>query len=489
MSPTSLTVAARDRVGVRPRLLVVAALLVLAMAIEASPAAARGGSVSASCRQGAGQAGRDCTIRGTISGEYRYVSDTNNEVTRWNGTIVLRLASKADDRKYVIAKGSSVSWSTSGTSAGCTVSGGGTLGAADLQGGLSVGRLIRAGTLEPVVVRKKATNRVRLERPGMWEWHMAINNREPRGGEKLMPVTTNCSSGSSVRDIAIGFAKGFQFTDTDLTHPDSQQTETTDGTTLAGSSDNGLDTRMSWNLKGRVFADQIGAHGIQFIKTWEGWSKTAYNDSVGNCTIGYGTLLHLKPCTAADLKLKWTQKQADAGFPAQVQKAEYEGQIVAVSRAYGLNQCQFDALTSFVYNTGGVYGLTKQLPLDRWDSTIAQRLPTYITARNNAASKSTTGVGKNGNVSITFIDPQTGKPRGLPPGAKLTKGANGQVALTFTDPTTGKTYTMPVSTAAPTHVTLAGLVQRRGAEFRLFMAPSCPCQGVAGKTPSTVAKP
>jgi GH24 family phage-related lysozyme (muramidase) len=476
------------------------------------PAEAGATASSGSCGSSAASAARDCVIRGVVSGQYRYFSATDDQVTKWSGTIVLRLASKADDRRYVISSGSSVTWSISGHAAGCTVSGSGTLGSGDLQGGLGITELIRPGALARVMIGKQATNRVRLVRPGLWAWQMAIDSREPRAGETLMPVTYNCGNGgSNTVDVAVGFAKGYQFADTEL---GSGSTATTDGITFNGSrgeSGAATETKATFRLMGNAFADQISTHGLQLIKTWEGWMSKAYDDSVGNCTIGYGTLLHLGPCTKAEQKLVWTKQRADAALPQLVKQAKYEGQIAALSRAYGLNQCQFDALTSFVYNTGGIYALTQGLPRDGWEGAIATRLPKYVTAKNRSGSTTKTTVDRKGKVSLTFKDPQTGKLVTLPPGTKLGAGgatvtdpATGKTValppgvklvaggIVVTDPATGKTYTVPAGTATrtgPSQVTLAGLVQRRTAELRLFTTPSCPCQGVRARTPSTVGKP
>jgi len=46
---------------------------------------------------------------------------------------------------------------------------------------------------------------------------------------------------------------------------------------------------------------EISDEAIEFIKLIEGFEPKLYNDNNGNCTIGYGTLVHLGPC-AYDLE-------------------------------------------------------------------------------------------------------------------------------------------------------------------------------------------
>ena len=88
--------------------------------------------------------------------------------------------------------------------------------------------------------------------------------------------------------------------------------------------------------------------GIALIKRWEGCRLTAYQDSAGVWTIGYGTT------TAAGLGtikagMTISQQQADDWLVAALVKYE-----AAVSRALtrAPSQNQFDAFVSLCYNIG-----------------------------------------------------------------------------------------------------------------------------------------
>lgn len=87
--------------------------------------------------------------------------------------------------------------------------------------------------------------------------------------------------------------------------------------------------------------------GIEQIKTFEGYSETAYQCSANKWTIGYGTtVIKGKPVKAG---MKITKIEADSFLVRDVRAFEN-----AVKRhvKVKLNQNQFDALVSFTYNVG-----------------------------------------------------------------------------------------------------------------------------------------
>lgn len=93
---------------------------------------------------------------------------------------------------------------------------------------------------------------------------------------------------------------------------------------------------------------RVSENGINLIKQFEGCRLTAYQDSVGVWTIGYG----------------WTQpvdgKPVGKGMTITQQKADdllkqgviqYENGVNSLVKVQ-LNQNQFDALVDFAYNLG-----------------------------------------------------------------------------------------------------------------------------------------
>ena len=97
----------------------------------------------------------------------------------------------------------------------------------------------------------------------------------------------------------------------------------------------------------------VSDEGIALIASFEGFSGTLYNDPSGNCTIGYGYLVHMGRCDGSPSEAPWvtgiTQEQGDALLAQTVtQYADAVARLTAVP----LTQSQFDALTSFTYNVG-----------------------------------------------------------------------------------------------------------------------------------------
>lgn len=89
---------------------------------------------------------------------------------------------------------------------------------------------------------------------------------------------------------------------------------------------------------------QISSTGLDFLKRWERFRSTAYNDGYGNMTIGYGHLIQPGEKFAA-------LSQAEALELLQRDVAWAESTVNQLVRV-PLTQSQFDALTSLVFNWG-----------------------------------------------------------------------------------------------------------------------------------------
>lgn len=89
-------------------------------------------------------------------------------------------------------------------------------------------------------------------------------------------------------------------------------------------------------------------NGINLIKQFEGCRLTAYQDSVGVWTIGYGWTQPVDGKTVGK-GMTITQQKADDLLKQGV--VQYESGVSTLVKVQ-LNQNQFDALVDFAYNLG-----------------------------------------------------------------------------------------------------------------------------------------
>lgn len=94
---------------------------------------------------------------------------------------------------------------------------------------------------------------------------------------------------------------------------------------------------------------QTSEKGVALIKEFEGCKLTAYQDSVGVWTIGYGWT---QPVDGKPIRAGMTIKQETAERLLKTGLVSYESDVCRLVKV-GLTQGQFDALVSFTYNLGG----------------------------------------------------------------------------------------------------------------------------------------
>lgn len=121
---------------------------------------------------------------------------------------------------------------------------------------------------------------------------------------------------------------------------------------------NGTATALPANLL-RAMSDggastlTTSQNGIDLIKRFEAYKEKMYNDAAGHCTIGYGSKLHSGNCDGRANEQPYVNgvSEADATRMLQAELSTYEATIGSTAKV-PLNQNQFDALASFVYNVG-----------------------------------------------------------------------------------------------------------------------------------------
>ncbi|MBK0015169.1 MULTISPECIES: lysozyme [Kosakonia] len=93
---------------------------------------------------------------------------------------------------------------------------------------------------------------------------------------------------------------------------------------------------------------RISDKGISLIKQFEGLRLTAYQDSVGVWTIGYGWT---QPVDGKPIRAGMTIKEETAERLLRTGLVGYESDVSKLVKVK-LTQGQFDALVSFAYNLG-----------------------------------------------------------------------------------------------------------------------------------------
>lgn len=143
----------------------------------------------------------------------------------------------------------------------------------------------------------------------------------------------------------------------------------------------------------------ISARGLSLIQQFEGIRLTAYRDSVGLWTIGYG---HTSGVTEGQTI---TKAQADAFLKADCANAEN-----AVNRYYDRyrwNQNQFDALVSFTFNCGSRNLRTLLNNGQRTIAEISAKIPAY----NKAGGKILKGLVRRRAAEKELFDTPAGDGR------------------------------------------------------------------------------
>jgi len=95
---------------------------------------------------------------------------------------------------------------------------------------------------------------------------------------------------------------------------------------------------------------QTSAAGRQLIEDFEGLFLHSYYDSVHVLTIGYGhtNIGNIPPYIAPGMQI--TKEEADQALSNDL--AKFEARVMKIMAPVTLQQCEFDALVSFDFNTG-----------------------------------------------------------------------------------------------------------------------------------------
>ena len=132
------------------------------------------------------------------------------------------------------------------------------------------------------------------------------------------------------------------------------------GSSSSGSSSNRGSSSSSGSSSGGGSSSnlKISQKGLNLIKRFEGCRLSAYKDSVGVVTIGYGTTNAVSDIIGATIYMGMTISQETAEeYLRKTVNARFAPAVAKYDSTYHWTQNQFDALTSFCYNLGaGILG-------------------------------------------------------------------------------------------------------------------------------------
>jgi GH24 family phage-related lysozyme (muramidase) len=117
------------------------------------------------------------------------------------------------------------------------------------------------------------------------------------------------------------------------------------------------ESAMEWLKVSRATSDNkthvLSSQGVDLIKDFEGFFTNLYNDPVGHCTVGYGTLVHKGNCDGRASEQPYANGVSkERATELLTQEASGFAKTINEKVTVSLNQNQFDALVSFVYNVG-----------------------------------------------------------------------------------------------------------------------------------------
>lgn len=150
-------------------------------------------------------------------------------------------------------------------------------------------------------------------------------------------------------------------------------------------------------------AKTVSTTGVALVKQWEGCKLTAYKDSVGVWTIGYGTTKYPNG-TKIKQGDKITQAEADAILKRQIQ--EHADGMTKYINTDTLTQNQYDALASFHYNLGANIlkgsALLTHLKNKEWNKAAATMLQ-YNKGRINGVLTPIQGLTNRRNAEVALF--------------------------------------------------------------------------------------
>ena len=147
----------------------------------------------------------------------------------------------------------------------------------------------------------------------------------------------------------------------------------------------------------------ISQNGINLIKRWEGFNSTAYQDTKGVWTIGYGTTSAVKSITGTEIYkgLTITEETAEEWLILSLNKY-FVPRVNKYNNIYKWTQNEFDALCSFAYNLGSIDELVQN------GTRKKSELTSYMKLYYNSGGKKSQGLINRRNDEVELFNKDGG---------------------------------------------------------------------------------
>lgn len=106
----------------------------------------------------------------------------------------------------------------------------------------------------------------------------------------------------------------------------------------------------------------VDAALVELIAKWESYRGNPYNDPAGNCTGGFGNLIHLGKCDDCEAEQEWKDIPLAEAKKRLVDKIDEYAHAVDKAVKVPITDNQWRALVSFCYNVG-IGGLNNSIVL------------------------------------------------------------------------------------------------------------------------------
>jgi GH24 family phage-related lysozyme (muramidase) len=159
--------------------------------------------------------------------------------------------------------------------------------------------------------------------------------------------------------------------------------------------------------------------GLELTKASEGFVPRLYHDSAGLCTIAYGHLLRLKPCSNSERRLYPKGISEPAGAELLARDLDVAQRMVSAMVKVDLSDAQYASLVDFTFNVGAG-NFKRSTLLKAVNARQHERVPFQLRRWTRAGGRELRGLVIRREREIALYFEGTTTPKTLPQGENVT---------------------------------------------------------------------